>query len=174
MIAMDYLDRILRHYEGTFDIYRPYEINGRKYPAYGYFFSHLEKYVLLREANLWKADSYEHILFVDSERLTEEEIDSAKEVMVDYMEPVLVRKGQTLPKPDHMYSYLTVVFLSDKEIPGEVQKRIHQFKFEKGYNFNIRGYSQGRVVAVDLEKEKVYTNYQGRKLKKIYRKTLSN
>ncbi len=62
MNSADYLNRLLLKYSGTFDIYQPYMIMGREYPAYGYFFSHVEKYVLVRKANMWSADSYEHIL----------------------------------------------------------------------------------------------------------------
>lgn len=38
MKTADYLDQLLRKYSGTFDIYQPYVIHGKEYPAYGYFF----------------------------------------------------------------------------------------------------------------------------------------
>ena len=63
-MPVSYTHLLLLRYSGTFDIYKPYFIDGKEYPAYGYFFSHLEKYVLVREANLWASDSYEHILFI--------------------------------------------------------------------------------------------------------------
>ncbi len=65
MDSADYLNRLLLKYSGTFDIYQPYTILGKEYPAYGYFFSHVEKYVLVRKANMWSADTYEHVLFAD-------------------------------------------------------------------------------------------------------------
>lgn len=61
----DYLDRLLLRYSGTFDIHKPYTINEQEYDAYGYFHSHVEKYVLVREANMWSSNSYEHILFLN-------------------------------------------------------------------------------------------------------------
>ena len=61
---------------GTFDIFKPYVIHGKEYPAYGYFFSHTEKYVLVREANMWSADSYEHILFIRAQELEQPLIDA--------------------------------------------------------------------------------------------------
>ena len=47
MNTAEYLDRLLVKYSSAFDIYQPYVIHGKEYPAYGYFFSHTEKYVQL-------------------------------------------------------------------------------------------------------------------------------
>lgn len=163
MKPADYLDRLLLRYAGTFDIYQPYVIRGREYPAYGYFFSHIEKYVLVREANMWTSDSYEHVIFMEAEQVTEQTIAEADSIIREYMEPVLVRKGQKCPEPNHMYSYLTVVMLSEKAIDAAVVKKVKRYTFEKGYRFNIRGFSQGHLTAVSLEDEKVYTNNAARK-----------
>lgn len=38
MTTADYLDGLLLCYSGNFDIYQPYRINNKEYPAYGYFF----------------------------------------------------------------------------------------------------------------------------------------
>lgn len=173
MIGMDYLDKLLKHYTGTFDLTRPYEIKGEEYLAYGYFFSHIEKYVLVRDMNMWKADSYEHLLVKEIDFISMAEIEKAKNIMETYMEPVLVRKGEKLPEQNHMYSYLTFVYLCNHDVSREVQKQIHKFKFEKGYQLNIRGYSQGRLLVVDLKNNKIYHNYQGRKLKKLYTNVFS-
>lgn len=167
-----YLESLLKTYESTFDLYRPYVINEEEYPAYGYFFSHLEKYVLVREVNLWSADSHEHILFQTYDQAKSSDVKHLKDVMADYMEPQLVRKGEPTVPENHMYSYLTVVVLSEQQLSKDTIQAVRKFKFEKGYQMNIRGYSQGRIVAVDLEQEKVYSNYQGRKLKKHFNEML--
>ena len=60
--ADSYLNRLLVRYAGTFDLYTPYFLGGREFPAYGYFYSHVEKFVLTRGANMWSSDSYEHIV----------------------------------------------------------------------------------------------------------------
>lgn len=174
MNNVDYLDRLLLPYAGTFNIYMPYTINDKEYPAYGYFFSSVEKYVLVREANMWTSNSHEHTLFMTVEEVTEEVIAEAYHVMRDYFEPKLVRKGEKYPAKDHMYSYLTVAVLSQKPVSGEMAKRIRRFKFEKGYMFNFRGFSQGRLICASMEDEKVITNYQGRKMKKLYKRTFAD
>ena len=171
MNTVDYLDRLLAKYSGTFDIYQPYVINGKEYPAYGYFFSHVEKYVLVREANMWSSDSYEHILFIETDELNEKLLDEAYALVKDYMEPVLVRKGEELPAPNHMYSYLTIAILSNKAISKQIQKAIKKFNFEKGYKFNMRGFSQAHMICASMEDESVYSNFVARKSVRAFKDT---
>lgn len=174
MTANQYLDRLLVRYSGMFDIYRPYRINETEYPAYGYFFSHNEKYVLVREANLWAADSYEHMLFITAKTITQEDVDKADQLIREYMEPVFVRQGDDLPPANHMYSFLTIVMICEEKPSTEVLKRIKKYKFDKGYQFNLRGYCNGRLIAVDLESEHVTTNFAARKSKKTFIETFED
>ena len=174
MRTADYIDQLLRKYSGTFDIYQPYVIHGKEYPAYGYFFSHVEKYVLVREANMWSSDSYEHILFIEADTVDQTLIDEAYSIVTDYMEPILVRKGEELPAEGHMYSYLTISLIAKKPLSKEMQKAVRHFKYEKGYKFNVRGFAQAHIICATMEDEKVYTNYVGRKSAKTYKDTFQD
>lgn len=169
MNAADYLNRLLLRYSGTFDIYQPYTILGNEYPAYGYFFSHVEKYVLVRKANMWSADSYEHVLFVNPEELTQAHLEEYRRAIEEYIEPVLVLKGEKLPEPNHMYSYITIAVVTEKALSSELKKAVKKFKFEKSYMHSIRGYSQGRIAVASMEDESVCVNGAGRTLKKLYK-----
>lgn len=169
MNSADYLDRLLLKYSGTFDIYQPYTILGREYPAYGYFFSHVEKYVLVRKANMWSADSYEHILFANPAALTEQHLQEYRQAIEEYIEPTLILKGERLPEPNHMYSYITVAVVTQRALSPELKKAVKGFRFEKSYMHSIRGYSQARIAVASMEDEKVCVNGMGRSLKKLYR-----
>lgn len=169
MNSADYLNRLLLKYSGTFDIYQPYMVLGREYPAYGYFFSHVEKYVLVRKANMWSADSYEHILFADPEELTDEHLEEYRQAIAEYIEPTLILKGESLPEPNHMYSYITIAVVTGKALSPEIKKAVRKFKFEKSYMHSIRGYSQARIAVASMEDEAVCVNSMGRSLKKMYR-----
>lgn len=162
MTTADYLDRLIGKYSGTFDIYQPYVIYDKEYPAYGYFFNAVEKYVLVREANLWSSASYEHVLFMEMDSFLPETIEEVKSVIEEYMEPVLVRRMDSLPAKNHMYSYLTVIVVCQKALSKEAKKKIKSYKFEKGYQFNMRGYSQAHLSCVSMEDEAVVHNFQGR------------
>lgn len=168
METAEYLDRLLLRYSGSFDIYQPYVINGKEYPAYGYFFSYTEKYILVREINMWSTRCYEHILFMEAEECTLETIEEAKRIISNYMEPVLVRKNEKLPEPNHMYSYLNVVIISKKPLSGQAAGAVKKYRFEKGYKFNIRGFSRGTILCVSLEDRKFCSNRYGRLKKEIF------
>lgn len=168
MKTAEYLDRLLLRYSGSFDIYQPYMINGKEYPAYGYFFSYIEKYILVREINMWSTRSYEHLLFMEVEECTDNILDEAEAIISNYMEPVLVRKNEKLPEKNHMSSYLNVVIISNKALSESAAKRIKHYRFEKGYKFNIRGFSQGTIMCASMEDFKFTSSYHGRKKKEIF------
>ena len=162
-----YLDRLLARYSGTFDIYVPYTVADVEFPAYGYFFSHVEKFVLTRNTNMWSSDSYEHIFFLNKEQFTPDDVAKMKQLMLDYVEPQLVRKGQELPDANHMYSYMSVMLISDKAPDKATVKAVKRLSFDKGYQMNMRGYSQIQICLVSMEDEKVYHNFASSKKKKI-------
>ena len=68
-----------------------------------------------------------------------------------------------------MYSYITLVFLTDDMNDTQVKNRIEKYKFERSYLFSVRGYVQSRVVLVDMKNKEIITNKMGRKLRKLYK-----
>ena len=127
MGTAEYLDSLLLNYSGSFNIYQPYVINEKEYPAYGLFYSLVEKYILIREVNMWSTKSYDHVLFLETEECNEETLKEAVNIIEEYMEPVLVRKNELLPEKNHMYSYLNVVIISQKSLSKEIIKKIKKY-----------------------------------------------
>lgn len=168
MTSGEYMERLLPQYEAAFDLYRPYSIGGDTCEAYGYFCSHSEKYVLSREAKLWEADSFEHILFYSERRIDGSVLTRAVNILENVLEPEKVCCGGKNPEKNHMYSYLTCVLISEEKIDDGTVRRIRQYRFRKNYLFSLRGYSEGRIVAVDLANQKVFTNRAGKPMKKLY------
>lgn len=167
METFQYLDRLLLKYSNNYNIYKPYRVGEKEYPAYGYFFSHNEKYILVQEANMWSMDSYEHVIFMEAEEITDEHVEEAKKLITEYMEDKLVRKGNKYPEKNHMSSILTVILLSRNPIESTLQKRIRKFHFDKGYKFQMRGFCRGRIAAVSMQDRKVCLNSQSKDLKSI-------
>lgn len=163
----DYLDRLLLKYSNDFNIYKPYRIGNREFPAYGYFFSHSEKYVLVKEVNMWASDSFEHILFLEAEQITEQDVLEAHELITRDMESELVRNGAKYPPKDHMQSVLTVVLLSNGDLDERAVKLIQKFKFDRSYGFGMRGYCRGRIIAASMETETVIASAQAKDMRKI-------
>ena len=168
MEAAAYLDTILLRYSGTFDISRPYELDGQSFDAYGYFCSRSEKYVLTRKANLWTVDAFEHILFRSADKLTPADIGEAARLISGPMQDAFVTKGRKYPEQDHMYSYLTAVLISREAVDIATATAAKLYRFEKGYLFNFRGFARGRLVVVDLANEAVTTSKSAKALAKMY------
>jgi hypothetical protein len=164
--ADSYLDRLLVRYAGTFDIYTPYNLGGMTFPAYGYFYSHIEKFVLTRGANMWSSDSYEHILFLPVNEVTPDMVATMKRILLDEVEPKLVLKGEEVPPPNHMYSYMSVILISEKKVSKDTVKAVKKLSYDKGYMMNMRGFSQAQICLVSIEDEKVYHNFAAHGKKK--------
>jgi hypothetical protein len=174
MNTAEYLDHLLLKYSGTFDIYEPYIIGGKEYPAYGYYFSHVEKYVLVKKANMWSTHSYEHVLFIETKSVDDGLLEEASELIKNYFEPVLVRKGEELPEENHMSSHINIVIISENALTEEHAKLIKRFRFEKGYNFNMRGFSRGNILCVSLEDEKYISNRYAKDKKKLFKQVFDD
>jgi len=162
MESEQYLKKILGKYRLTFDVEEPYSFCGRNYPAYGYYASSDEKFVLSKNAALWKAKTFEHVLFLVETKCTAQLLVEMRQLMETEMESGMVRRGKKFPEEDHMYSYLTVVIISKCSPDWEAVRAAENFRFVKNYLFTIRGRAEGHVVLVDMEKQLVYTNHLGK------------
>lgn len=169
MTKDEYLERLLKQYKSTFDICRPYPIGEADYLAYGYFYNHNEKYVLTREAKLWEADTFEHLLVTDGAG-TVAAVEQGIALLENYIEPELVRKGNKYPEANHMYSYMTVVILTEETPKPQAVTKLKKYKYIKNYQFTLKGYSEGRLIMVDLKNQQVWTNKAAKPLQKVYAK----
>ncbi len=190
MTSGDYLDKILDRMTSTHNITRNFTADGRTFAAYALYESSSEKYVLSRKANLWKVSESEHVLFMtlpedadpgadpgtnpganpgaDPEALFEE----AGRLISDYMEPVLSRGNEKYPPKDHMRTFLTAVLVLERSPSPELVKKVRKFRFDRSYLFSLRGFSQGRVIVVDLPHKKVYTSPAAKDVAGFFRQAL--
>lgn len=146
-------------------------MNGTKYPAYGYYASYDSKYVLSKNATVWEVEGFEHIIFQTVDELTTPDVEAAGKLICEYMEPVLVRKGRKYPEKDHMYSYLTLSVVVGKKLSEETVQAVQQYSFMKNYMMTLRGHSEGRLLIVDSEAERIYTNRAGKQMRSFYEDT---
>lgn len=164
------LDRLLEVYRQSFDIEQPCTIADCTYDAYGAFRVTNSKYVLTKKTELWRAECFEHIFFRLTDTLTEDSLSLFRQQLTDYIEPELVRHKNKYPPQDHMYTYLTGVFICENGISPELSKKIRHFRFSKNYLMTIRGYCDARLVVIDLVNRKLYGNPAARELINGYKK----
>ena len=174
MTSGTYLDKILDRMTSTHNITRNFTADGRTFAAYALYEASSEKYVLSRKANLWKVSESEHVLFMtlpenaDPEALFEE----AGRLISDYMEPVLSRGNEKYPPKDHMRTFLTAVLVLERSPGPELIRKVRRYRFDKSYLFSLRGFSQGRIIVVDLPSKKVYTSPAAKDVAAFFRQAL--
>lgn len=155
-----YLEKLLQSYSAYFDISRDCLYNDLPVAAKGVFHSRSEKYVLVKKAAIWSAEANEYIYFVMLDRLTAQNY-------TQYSDTIL-KEGLSEIKPhkEHMYSYVTLVILTDHIAPG-LNKCIARTKYHKDYKFSFYGWMDYRIAAFDCTLGQCYTNRAGRGLKKM-------
>ncbi|WP_049945942.1 hypothetical protein [Butyrivibrio sp. LC3010] len=162
-----FLQELLRRYQANFDITENFTLGDTTYPAYAWFYSLSEKYVLKKEATLWAIKAFEHVLFSKVDSVSEDTLDDIMTTITNEAEPILVRKNEKYPEKDHMCTYITFIVVSSKDPDEIAQKKIRKFHFDKGYLFNFRGHSEARLAVVSMESGNVWTNYSGRDIKPL-------
>lgn len=166
------LEKLLAIYQSSFNIEKPYDFCGDIYEAYGFCDITNTKYVLTQKAELWRAICYEHVFFRTVDVLMPEDIDRFAEQTAEKIEPILVRKGEKCMEKDHMYTYITGIFICEKGVGEELKKKIKKTRFFKNYRLSLRGYCELRILAIDLENNCLIGNAAARGLVKDYKRFL--
>ena len=170
MKEKEFLQKILDLYRPSFDIGGPVDAGGRVFDAYASFNMTEAKYVLVKKAELWRTDCFEHVFFMCTDRLRMNDAEGLEKGIREQIEPVFVRKGKKYPEKDHMYTYITFIFISGKRPEKDVQDRLEKFRYMKDYCLGIRGYCEARTLIFDLEDRRMTGNRAARELLKGYGK----
>lgn len=161
----DVLDNLMKQYEGYFNVEMPHTYGNRVLLAYAQYIQRMEKYVLVRRAQLYATESNEHVFFVHAPHLNEATWEAEKNFII------AAEKDYVVPHSEHMYSYMTLVLLCDT-IDADVKKKIKRMSYTKNYKYSIHGYSTVRIAAMDLSDDSIVTNGQGRELVKVLENAL--
>ncbi len=157
MSGTELLEKLLDSYADSYDILRDYSIQSHIYDAYAKFKVTSAKYVL-KKAELWRVNCFEHTFFSVASVLGQEALEQFSQHMQNYIEPKLVRGGAKYPPPDHMYTFMTGIFISEKKVSPSVKKTFQRFRYFKNYLAAIRGYSEARLLVFDLEAGEIFGN----------------
>ena len=171
MLGTELLDKLLESYAECYDVQKNYPVQDSIYDAYAKFNVTSAKYVLMKKAELWRVNCFEHTFFSVVSPLQIEDLQNFRKQITDYMEPQLVRGGAKYPPPNHMYTFLTGIFISESRISPEVKREIKRFRYFKNYLAAIRGYSEARLLVFDLETGEILGNHAAKEMVKGYRKS---
>ena len=124
-----------------------------------------EKYVLVQKAQLWAAESNEYFYLFSMPHLSMENMTACRQMALDDgMERIH-------PHPQHMYSYITAVFLYDTA-DEEALKELKRYKKSVSFKLSLHGWMEYRIAAVDMSTAKITANRKGTDVKKSLQKSL--
>ena len=148
------LEKLIRSYEGYFDIERS---DGFEPPlqAVCHFNVRSARYVLLKRVELWSATSNEHVYIFSVPELTEEIYHVCEKKAYD--------EGMNLidPKPGHMYTYITAVFICDT-CATEAKKLLKKCRIYKSFHFSLHGWMDFHTVLIQRGASDFPTNRSGK------------
>lgn len=165
------LERALESFSGAYDIVRDAEVAARRVDALAQLRAINQKYVLSKKHVLWEANAFEHALFLCEGELSADVVNDWFAFLTHEAEAPLAHPDAKYPPEGHMYTYLTLIFLCDG-VQDEAVKAIKKAKFTKNYCFSLRGWATARVLAVDIERGRVYTNAAGREMERHFKRLL--
>lgn len=168
----DYLlKKLLDSFQHSYDVERTCDINGDIYDAYASFHAASARYVLVKKAELWRTNCFEHVFFrLQKHEFTEKSVDIFQNQIETYIEPELVRHGEKWPAENHMYTYITAIFICEDNISLSARKKVRSFRYIKNYKLTIRGYCEARILVFDLKNREIFGNRAAKTLVRGYKK----
>lgn len=159
MNLTDCLDKLLYSFERYYNIKKGDTVQ-EPFVAEAFFISHNEQYFLSKKAKLAEINSNEYVYFYTTENLNSDNL-----VMLD---EIAWSRGLTNVKPDgnHRNSDITLIILAN-QIDSDAFKLVHKLKHYQSYRFGLYGWSNYRLIALELSSGNLAYNRQGQSLKKL-------
>lgn len=167
-IKEHFLERLIRNYEPYYTITEFSEgVDGIPLRAECVFDVHSEKYVLVKKAVLYEADSHEYLYIFCAPHFTDE--------LYNRCHNLAYKRGMERvdPRPGHMYSYITALYICDSCDP-EVIRQLRKTRIRKNFMLSFRGWMEFHNALIDMSEKKVFTNSAGKGNSKFLKKLLQH
>ena len=158
MSLQEALDKLLPAFQRYYNINK--EDVEAPFVAEAVFQSHNEQYFLIKSARISEANSNEFIYFYTADSITADEVEELDKCAWER------GIGHVEPSYHHRNTDVALIIIADK-IDEEAKKRIRTIKHSQSYKFGLNGYSNYRLIALELSTGQVAHNRQGQTLKKL-------
>ena len=149
-----FLEKVLEHYTGCYDIVRAEEA---KMPlaATAEYHEHNVGYMLSRKAEMWSADRHEYVWFWSIPVLTEEVYTAL------YAQTLEAGTKRVDPDSGHMCSNIVAVFLCDRADEAALTA-LSRAKGRKMFMLGLKGWMEVHTAAAVMETSEVHGNRDAR------------
>ena len=130
------------------------------------YFSRNEMYFLMKQNTIWGNETNEYLYLFSAERFDPDMVNKCIDYAISDALP------RVKPHKEHQYTNFKTVFVADG-FDDETIKLIRKKKYSKSYNHSLFGYSTLLTVAVDLARQKAFTNSAAHDQQKFFKKLFS-
>ena len=164
MTRSEAIDKLCESYSAYFDIER-FDDGAGELAATCFLYVHSEKYVLVKAAKLWEYDSNEYVYIFSVPQLTKDVFEKCRDyAYTDGM-------GHIEPKPGHMCSYITALFICDA-CDKDAVKALKKTSIYKSFRFSYYGWMDFHTGVIELGTGMTAANGSGRSTAQLLKKTL--
>ena len=130
------------------------------------YFEKSERFMVSKKANLWTANAEEFIYLFYTPNLTEQIYEECMKLVAESW-PAQAHIG-----PDHMYTYVTPLFVCDS-YEETAAKKLKKCRIYKSYKFSCHGLMEYHTALVCDGGKEVISNSRGSCVKKMINKVLA-
>lgn len=158
MTLQEALNKLLPSFQRYYNINRE-EVEA-PFVAEAVFQSHNEQYFLIKSARISEANSNEFIYFYTA--------DSLNVTKLQELDACAWERGTGNVQPNYYHRNTDVaLIIIANQIEEDAFNMIRKLKHSKSYQFGLQGYSNYRLIALELSTGRVSHNRQGQSLKKL-------
>lgn len=158
------LQRLLLSYKRYYNIKT--EAVEPPFAAEAVFHSHNEQYFLVKRAKIADIDTNETVYFATEDTLSPERLTQ--------LDTCAWERGLSTvkPGPQHRNSDVSLIILANHIAPDAI-RQIPKCKHYQSYRWGLHGWSNYRLIALELSSGQIAHNRQGQTLKKLVRNIIS-
>jgi len=157
----EYIDIIEKRLTQNFDIAHDVTIMDQNIPLFAKMEVHNEKYFAAKSVKVWRAENYEYCFVQFFDHVNEATVEQFQRFLIEAVDHYVT------PHSEHMSSIITGIMAVD-DFPPSLEKKIKQFKHKKMYSFSFKGWSDIRLIVVNLHSNRVISNRKGREVQEFY------
>ena len=162
MIADNYMENLIAKYYKNFSIRKNIDLCDKKISLYAEYKGIGARTFITQKDVIDKYEFNEYcIVNVYNSILMEDVIE-----YTEYLKTLI--NDLVKPHREHKSSTITGVIVCDTPVDKNTENFIKKFKFTKPYKLYFHGWSDIRLLLVDLSNNLVISNKQGKSVKKVY------
>ena len=173
MTSEQLLEKLKVFYQSVYDLEENHKVGEWIFPLYGRFRTEQSRYLLSKERKLWEADGNEYVFFHICQTLNESDGQQIDRLLREYIEPCYVRGGKETPPPNHMYSYITLILITEEKIGENMKDFVKKYKYHRNYRLSLRGYMETRILLLSVGENGVISNRDGEELVPVLKRLLT-